>query len=194
MNTLSNKPDAPNPAIAAPFQVKRRWRRVGELIVRPSTMRTAVSIVATMVFMSGCGQRNVPVFTFTMPPGVIQTNSPFKISRADQPMVFTVQASDEIRLRWSFMDGFHDPPDILDLSGPSGTFIVRLRPNENEVILNRYSLSSELGALHSPRSEFPGFRRGGQYLVSFGNERIDLRRSDGSSRDGVRAFIRIDVK
>ena len=157
-------------------------------------MHTAVSILAIMVFMSGCGQRNAPVFTFTMLPGVIQTNSPFKIPRADQPMVFTVQASDEIRLRWSFMDGFHDPPDILDLSGPSGPFVVRLRPNEDEVVLNRYSLSSELGALHSPRSEFTGFRRGEQYLVSFSNERKDMRRADGSGREGVRAFIRIDVK
>ena len=76
---------------------------------------------------------------------------------------------------------------------PNGA-ILHLRPDEDEITLNRNSLIDNLGPLHQRRRIFRGFRPGESYRLSFANERLDLRRHDGGASDSVRGMIAISVR
>ena len=128
--------------------------------------------------------------TFEMPPSTFNAS---EIKERETPLAFTVSAGPAVRLKWRLTkEG--DGPDILDLMGPSGSWVVRLKKDEQEIVLNRYSLVDDRAPLDLPRAEFPGFESGKEYLVQFGSERVDLRRAFKGARDGLRRPVKLIVR
>lgn len=139
----------------------------------------------TMQGRHGPAEDDVQTVSFVMPPITHNPDTaPQTVVDSTGRKEFTIPPCEAILLRWTFVEGFVDHPDILELL-PGGR--IYLPADKNEVIINRQAMVAP------PSGISRGFESQQVYDISMGKEDASRRRSDGSSM-AVQAQLRIKIE